>query len=147
MVRAQIAYILGLLLLASAVSGCTSWPAERGGGAAELTPPPPGEIRLGETRATWSDTLYLRLEQVEAELERFTADGGMIRAPAALTLARTLSVRVRRQLAGGLDVDAAIDLLRLEEQVIRITESLDKPTLKAGTRRKIARDFGSAPNA
>lgn len=147
MVRAQIAYIWGLLLLASAISGCASWPAERGGGAAELTPPPPGEIRIGEARATWSDTLYLRLEQVEAELERLTADGGMIRAPAALTLARTLSVRVRRQLAGGLDVDAAIDLLRLEEQVIRITESSDKPTLKAGTRRKIARDFGSAPNA
>ena len=147
MVRAQVAQIWGLLFLALVVSGCASWPAERGGGAAELAPPTPGEIRLGEIQATWSDTLYLRLEQVESELERVTADGGMMRAPAALTLARTLCVRVRRQLAGGLEVDAAIDLLRLEEQVIRITESSDKPTLKAGTRRKIARDFGSAPNA
>lgn len=147
MVRAQITYICSLLIFALAVSSCTSWPAERGGGAAELVPPPLGEIQIGETQATWSDTLYLRLEHVEAELDRLALGGGMIRVPAALTLARTLSVRVRRQLAGGLEVDAAIDLLRLEEQVVRVSEKLDKASLKIDTRSKTDRKFGSGSNA
>ena len=146
MVHSKGARICGCFLLALAFNGCAEWPDEEGGGAAELAPPGPREVRLSETQTTWSDTLYLRLEQVESELERVTADGGMVRAPAALTLARTLAVRVRRQLAGGLEVDAAIDLLRLEEQVIRMVESLDAP-VKADTRHKGARYSGSAPNA
>ena len=112
--------LIGPIFLGSLIlGGCANWPEERGGGAAELAPPQEAVNNNDET-ASWSGTLYLRLSLVESELERIRFDGGMERFPAALTLAEKLSVRVRRQLAGGLEVDAAIDLLRLEEHLERL---------------------------
>lgn len=108
------------------LGACESWPDERGGGAAEFAPP----VELASQPsavASWSDTLYLRLSLVEEELERFRIEGGMQRAPAALTLAEKLAVRVRRELAAGLEVDAAIDLLRLEERVSEFLANWQDP--------------------
>jgi len=119
------------------VAGCTTWPVERGGGAAEVSPLPPTQILLGSTETSWVGTLYMRLEFAEAELERITALGGMEKTPAAITLARGLSIRVRRELAGGLIVDAARDLLSLEEYVTQMVDIYERVVSRA--------DFGIAP--
>lgn len=120
------------------VTGCAPWPVERGGGAAEISPPPPTQVLLGSTETSWVGTLYMRLEFVEAELQRITALGGMEKTPAAITLARGLSIRIRRELAGGLIVDAARDLLSLEEYVTRMVDVYDRVVSSA--------DFGTAPD-
>lgn len=119
--------IAPLFLVSAVLGGCASWPDERGGGAAELAPPHEAANYTEET-ASWTGTLYLRLSLVESELERIRFDGGMERFPAALTLAEKLAVRVRRELAGGLEVDAAIDLLRLEEQLGRLIAAQNDQT-------------------
>jgi len=116
----------GLVVLLSVLASCTEWPEQGGGGAAE-TAPPLSNLQRPADDVTWSDTLYLRLAAIENDIEYLHAAGTMRRAPAALTLVQTLAIRVRRELAAGLEVDAAIDLLRLEEQTGALFAAASKP--------------------
>lgn len=113
--------------IATVMTGCVSvsWPPQRGGGVAETAPPERHEIVLAEAGEA-EQQLLSKLEAMEGELNQHIGNGAMKYVPAETTLARLLTVRIRREIAGTLYSDASTDLIELNDRLSVIDRILAK---------------------
>ena len=113
-------------LCALSLTGCVlgHWPAERGGGMAEVAPPERHQVLLHPTHQHQARLLD-RLMLMEASLERLVAQGAEDYMRAETTLARKLTFRIRREIAGGLDGEAERDLIRLRDRLQLIDRKIN----------------------
>lgn len=115
--------ICAALLLSGCVS--VSWPPARGGGVAEIAPPDRHTVVLTQAGDTERE-LLARLESLESELAQHIASGAMQYVPAETTLARLLTARIRREIAGTLYSAASTDLIELGDRLSVIDRILAK---------------------
>ncbi|BBK35916.1 hypothetical protein STAQ_09940 [Allostella sp. ATCC 35155] len=100
---------VGILLAA-----CSSWPPEASGSGRPRPAAPAIAI----------DGLPGRIDRAAASLARLRAGDGLRYRPAALHQAGTALDRARRELAGGLDDDAAVGLARVERMLDEVLTEL-----------------------
>jgi len=114
-----------LILLGSlGVSGCVSWPDKGHGGMAEYT--------LGKLSPVMPDQplgpehgLRFELDLVQRHLDVLVLEGAELCFPATVVQARERQGRIARQLQGGLDFDAANDLIVQRKLLARLERQLD----------------------
>lgn len=100
-----------------------TWPAEHGGGAAEIsTRTYPAAII--DAASEGEIALQVRHANCLRKLEQLITDGAMRWAPAELVLAERLAIRAGREIAGGLDADGAANLIALNERMQRIEDAI-----------------------
>lgn len=110
--------------VAMALGACSlTWPAEQGGGAAEISARTyPAEFIVAASEG--EQALQLQHAICLRKLEQLIADGAMRWAPAELVLAERLAIRAGREIAGGLEADGAADLIALRERLQRIEDAI-----------------------
>jgi hypothetical protein len=105
------------LICCAATSGCVtnfeSWPSAGTGGFAE-----------------WEQMSNPRVEALDAQLRQARLNGAETFAAGAYADAELLLTRCRRELAGGLQIDADADLDRLQIDVTEMNASLGKRARK-----------------
>ncbi len=100
-----------------------SWPEHRGGGMAEITPRDEGVMLISDNLDK-AHILYDQLALFEAGLEDLVQKGAFGFARAETTLAQKLIIRIRREIAGDLLIDAEKDLISLRARLSRIQDQL-----------------------
>lgn len=114
-----------LLLPLLSTTGCVlnGWPPVRGGGMAEMAPPErvfPANYEPGSA----TTTVIEDLAAAEAALDTLEARGAMRFAPGDTTIARKLTHRIRREIAGDLISEARKDLVELSDRLAMIDRRL-----------------------
>lgn len=121
----QLIFITGFIITGLfGVSGCTSWPAEGKGGMAEhhqqmfnsIMPDQP----LGPEHG-----LRFELDLGRRHLDVLILEGAELCFPATVVQARRRQDRITRELFGGLDFDAANDLIVQRKLLERLERQLD----------------------
>ncbi|ASP39665.1 hypothetical protein CHH28_13725 [Bacterioplanes sanyensis] len=115
---------IGILMLATGISGCSVWPEYGRGGMAEqyayMGVPVMPDQPMGPEHG-------LRFEYVlvKQQLDVLILEGAALCFPAAVVQAQERQHRIIRQLTGGLDFDAANDLIIQRKQLQRLEKQLD----------------------
>lgn len=124
---ARFAVVATVLML----GGCSilHWPAEQGGGAAEITFPQRDRLAL-VAAIPEAEAVLLRLDRAEGQLLTLARNGGLQARPADLHRSRMAAIRIRREIAGGLVETAADNLLQLEQQLTDLSRQMtDRETV------------------
>ena len=116
--------------IAVAVTGCNSmtfgsWPPARGGGMAEVAPPSRSHLVVA-SQATGKSQLYAQVHGAESALEALVARGADRFTPGDLTLARKLTYRIRREIAGDLLSEAETNMIELSDRLSVIDRRLNE---------------------
>jgi hypothetical protein len=115
----------GAVAAALLLGACTTlqWPAERGGGAAEIWLP--YEDRVSLVAATpEAEHILRRVERAERQLDELEVDGAARWIPAEIHTCRRTAVRIRRATVGGLLESAAAELMRLEDRLEALSRQM-----------------------
>ncbi|MCP3870952.1 MAG: OmpA family protein [Gammaproteobacteria bacterium] len=116
--------IIFILLGSLGLSGCVSWPSKGQGGMAEHNPvilsPAMPDQPLGPEHG-----LRFDLDLVQRHLDVLVLEGAELCFPATVVQARQRQNRIARELQGGLDFDAANDLIVQRKLLARLERQLD----------------------
>ena len=110
--------------LAVGLGACSlTWPAEHGGGAAEISARTyPAEFIVAASEG--QQALQVQHAICLRKLEQLAGEGAMRWAPAEMVLAERLAIRAGREIAGGLEADGAANLIALRERIQRIEDAI-----------------------
>jgi len=115
---------LSIIFILAGLSGCAGWPTEGRGGMAEhhmeTLPPVMPDQPLGPEHG-----LRFELELVRQHLDILVLEGAELCFPATVIQAKQRQHRITRELLGGLDFDAANDLIIQRKLLIRLERQLD----------------------
>jgi len=109
------------------LSACVTWPPLSSGGGAEHTATKIGADNSGQSM-TPEQGLFFELELVKQHLDLMILQGANYCFPATVVQARHRQNRILRELHGGLELDAANDLIIQRTLLIRLEQQLDNVT-------------------
>ncbi len=118
---------LSTLLVAVAalgLGGCISWPLKGLGGLAELKPSKASAVEAGQPLGP-EHGLRFEQELIKRHLDVLILEGAELCFPATVVQARERQNRIARQLEGGLEYDAANDMVVQRELLGRLENQLD----------------------
>lgn len=112
-------YAVGCLMLTGLLTGCSSWPdANPGGGEPMAIIAEP--VYLSALKQSEQAGLLAQSEVLDANTELMILQGAIYCIPASILQLQQQGLRVRRQLAAGLLVDAATDLAAYQHQIRQV---------------------------
>ena len=106
------------------LSACVSWPVLGSGGAAEHTATTVSSDKA-KTSITPEQGLIFELELTMRHLDIMILEGAEYCFPATVVQARNRQNRIIRELHGGLELDAANDLIIQRKLLLRLEQQLD----------------------
>lgn len=109
------------------LSACVTWPILGSGGAAEHSSTSISMDKLGDS-ITPEQGLFFELELAKRHLDIMVLEGAEYCFPASVVQARTRQNRIIRELHGGLELDAANDLIIQRKLLSRLEQQLDYVT-------------------
>ena len=114
------------LIVASSLSlsACVTWPILGSGGTAEHTATTVTVRHSGQS-ITPEQGLFFELELVARHLDIMVLEGAEYCFPASVVQARNRQNRIIRELHGGLELDAANDLIIQRKLLLRLEQQLD----------------------
>ncbi len=113
-----------ILLSLIGLSGCVSWPPKGSGGMAEHSSAELSTILSGQTLGP-EHGLRFDLDLAQRHLDLLVLEGAELCFPATVVQARQRQARILRELHGGLDFDAANDLIVQRKLLARLEHQLD----------------------
>jgi len=116
-----------MIIISLTLSACVSWPILGSGGAAENSATA-NKMDNPSTSITPEQGLFFELELAQRHLDVMVLEGAEYCFPATVVQARTRENRIIRELHGGLELDAANDLIIQRKLLLRLEQQLDYVT-------------------
>lgn len=112
------------LLTSMALSGCVSWPLKGSGGMAEHDIAKRPAVMPNQALSL-EHSLYFELELQQRHLDILVLEGATQCFPALVKLAQQHQYRINRELQGGLQEDAATNIVVQRDLLTRLERQLD----------------------